>query len=257
MLLLALSIAAAVLNTIAGGGQGILLVPALILLFSFSPSSAVGTNFLAGVAGSLSSMLSYSRERVVDYKVGTALGVAAIPGVMIGSIATNEVPATLFDPVLGSVVIALAMLLFLGPELQKNSARGGVGQKIMEEEKAHGINWRLAVPLVFLMGVFAGAFGSGGGLILTPILLFAGLPIFYAVGTNRLAAVIYVTAGVFFKSYLGQVSLDFGLWLVIGAAVGGVIGARIVKLQKSSTLKKLVAFLISILGLFLILQIFL
>ena len=257
MLLLAFSIGATILNTIAGGGQGIILVPLLTILFSFSPSDAVGTNFVAALAGSISSMLSFSRGRIVDFKLGVAFGMIAVPGVILGSVLTSRVPLELFNPTLGLIVEVLALVMFFRSDIRLRREQDQDNQGASDEERSRrSVNLEIAIPLVILTGILAGTFGAGGGLILTPALLIVGVPILRAVGTNRLIAVIYIAAGVIFKSSLGQVNLDFGLWLVMGAIVGGVVGARLVRLQNSTTLRRMVAIVISILGLYLLFQVF-
>ena len=72
-----------VLSGLFGIGGGALLVPLLVLLFSFEQHSAQGTSLIALVPPTgLLAFLEYYRANYVDVKVGLLL----IPGVFLGGL---------------------------------------------------------------------------------------------------------------------------------------------------------------------------
>lgn len=80
-----------------------------------------------------------------------------------------------------------------------------------------------------VVGFFAGLLGIGGGFLLTPILIFLGIPPVYAVANganNILAASVSGTIGHWFKD---QLDIKMGLLIVIGGVGGAIFGIFIFK----------------------------
>ena len=75
-----------------------------------------------------------------------------------------------------------------------------------------------------VVGFLAGLLGIGGGFLLTPILIFLGIPPIYAIANganNILAASVSGTLGHWFKD---QLDIKMGLLIVIGGVFGSIIG---------------------------------
>ena len=84
------------------------------------------------------------------------------------------------------------------------------------------------LPLVFILslvvGVLSGLFGVGGGFLMTPFLIFMGVPPTYAVpneANNILGTSISGSTTHWFK---GTLDYKMGLMIVVGGAVGTAIG---------------------------------
>ena len=82
--ILAIASTCGVASGMFGIGGGVLLVPLLGLLFSFSQHRAQGTSLVALIPPTgLLALLAYSRQGYVSWKIGLLL----IPGVFVGGIA--------------------------------------------------------------------------------------------------------------------------------------------------------------------------
>ena len=84
------------------------------------------------------------------------------------------------------------------------------------------------LPLVFLLslvvGVLSGLFGVGGGFLMTPFLIFMGVPPTYAVpneANNILGTSISGSTTHWFK---GTLDYKMGLMIVSGGVVGTILG---------------------------------
>lgn len=75
-----------------------------------------------------------------------------------------------------------------------------------------------------LVGVLSGAFGVGGGFLLTPALIFLGIPAAVAVGTQANQLVGASVAGVIGHLRRGGVDMRMGAVLLAGGLVGAVPG---------------------------------
>ena len=87
------------------------------------------------------------------------------------------------------------------------------------------------VPLLLLIsatvGFLTGLLGIGGGFLMTPILIFLGIPPVYAVANganNILAASVSGSLAHYFKN---QIDVKMGVLILIGGLIGAVLGVEI------------------------------
>jgi hypothetical protein len=76
-------------------------------------------------------------------------------------------------------------------------------------------------------GVLGGGLGVGGGIILVPLLVLAGLDRHRAHATSLAAIVLIAVAGAISFGVAGETNVGFGITVGIGGVVGSVIGASL------------------------------
>jgi hypothetical protein len=74
------------------------------------------------------------------------------------------------------------------------------------------------------VGVLSGLFGVGGGFLLTPLLMFYGIPPAVAVGTGAAQIVASSVSGTITHVRRGGVDFQMGRVLILGGALGAVLG---------------------------------
>ena len=84
------------------------------------------------------------------------------------------------------------------------------------------------IPLIFILslvvGILSGLFGVGGGFLMTPFLIFMGVPPVYAVpneANNILGTSISGSTTHYLK---GTLDYKMGLMIVVGGTVGTILG---------------------------------
>jgi uncharacterized protein len=85
------------------------------------------------------------------------------------------------------------------------------------------LNVLLLLGMGFAIGFLSGMFGVGGGFILTPLLIFLGVPSEVAVGTSASQVVAASVSGAVGHWRRNNIDLQMG-WLLIG---GGFVGAAV------------------------------
>lgn len=75
-----------------------------------------------------------------------------------------------------------------------------------------------------LVGVLSGMFGVGGGFLLTPLLIFLGIPPTVAVGTGANQVVGASVSGVLAHWRRGNVDVKMGMVLLLGGLFGSTVG---------------------------------
>ncbi|MGH6718229.1 MAG: sulfite exporter TauE/SafE family protein [Alphaproteobacteria bacterium] len=86
------------------------------------------------------------------------------------------------------------------------------------------INIFVLLGLGFGVGLLTGVFGVGGGFLLTPLLIFIGVPPPVAVGTTANQIVASSVSGMVAQLRRGNVDIKMGLVMMAGGFVGSWIG---------------------------------
>ena len=82
------------------------------------------------------------------------------------------------------------------------------------------------------VGLLSGLFGVGGGFLMTPLLIFIGVPPMVAVGTQSVQIVASSVSGVFAHIRRGTVDFTMGAVLIVGGFLGSGLGVWIFSLLK-------------------------
>jgi uncharacterized protein len=94
------------------------------------------------------------------------------------------------------------------------------------------INIFLLIGLGGLVGFLSGLFGVGGGFLLTPLLIFAGIPPTVAAASDSNQIVAAASSGAYAHSRMGNVDLKMGIIILLGGILGGSIGVQIIKVLR-------------------------
>lgn len=82
------------------------------------------------------------------------------------------------------------------------------------------------------VGFLSGLFGVGGGFIMTPLLMMAGIPPAVAAASDCNQIVAGAASGAFAHWRLGNVDFKMGLVLLLGGIAGGSVGVEVVKVLR-------------------------
>ncbi len=84
-----------------------------------------------------------------------------------------------------------------------------------------------------LVGFLSGLFGVGGGFLMTPLLIFIGIPAAVAAATDAAQICAGATSGAISHSRLGNVDFKMGLVIVVGGWSGGFAGVQLVHVLRN------------------------
>ena len=94
------------------------------------------------------------------------------------------------------------------------------------------INILLIVLIGMLIGGLSGLFGVGGGFLMTPLLIFLGIPPAVAVGTEAPHVLASSVSGVIAHWRRKNVDFKMGFFLMIGGVVGSTVGVNLFKILR-------------------------
>lgn len=219
-------------SSMVGVGGGVFMGPLLILGYGFAPASAFGTSLGAMAPMALSSTAAYGRQGHTRARLAMLIVPLAAAGGIAGAWTTSAVSGDLLRKWFGLFALALAALLIFRPEGPGKNSRFKIPGAAL-------------APAGFGVGFASGLLGIGGGILMVPALMAAGLDIRAAVATSLLAILPTSLFGAATHYSLGSLSLPHALLLAAGAVPGAQVGVRLAaKVSRRSIAYALAAILV-------------
>ena len=94
------------------------------------------------------------------------------------------------------------------------------------------VNILLIVLIGMLVGGLSGLFGVGGGFLMTPLLIFLGIPPAVAVGTEAPHVLASSVSGVIAHWRRKNVDFKMGFFLMVGGVFGSTVGVNLFKVLR-------------------------
>ena len=231
-----------------GIGGGILWTPLLILAYGLSPQAAIATSLLIQVVGMGSGSLAFLRTKLIDKKLALIFFAAALPGVIIGSYVTVNLPQQPVQMALGIMAMTLA-LLFVASQDQTDEERDNY--KFNQEK----VNRLLPIPGFF--GFIMGFLSLGIGEWLIPAMrsqLKLSMRRCVATIIPMMFLLAIVAASLHWSLMEESVEVNYLLWGGLGTLIGGQLGPRVARYIDDKVLKETFIFLMTLIGIHLIFQ---
>ena len=92
------------------------------------------------------------------------------------------------------------------------------------------VNFLLIIFIGMMVGGLSGLFGVGGGFLMTPLLIFLGIPPVVAVGTEAPHVLASSVSGVIAHWRRKNVDFKMGFFLLIGGVIGSTVGVNLFKI---------------------------
>ena len=92
------------------------------------------------------------------------------------------------------------------------------------------VNILLIIFIGMVVGGLSGLFGVGGGFLMTPLLIFLGIPPVVAVGTEAPHVLASSVSGVIAHWRRKNVDFKMGFFLLIGGIMGSTVGVNVFKI---------------------------
>lgn len=217
VLLFIVSLIANAFSAFAGGGAGLLQLPALIFL-GLPFSVALATHKLASVALGIGATIRHFRERSLDWRFSLVILGSGLPGVVLGASLVLQIPDRAAELSLGFLTMGLGIYSMLSPNL---------GQRAEEAHRSLA-GYLAGGGVLFGIGVLNGSLTSGTGLFVTLWLVrWFGLDYKRAVAyTLVLVGLFWNGSGALTLGLQGTIRWDWIPVLLVASMLGGYIGAH-------------------------------
>jgi uncharacterized membrane protein YfcA len=219
----------------ATGIGGVLLVPILAFLGDVPIHLAVAScNFSYLFTGLVGTYL-YARKGTISWAMSLWLALGAMPGAYLGAFVLARTPARMLEALIALLIVFSGIHAIL---------RGANHAPARETPRPAAL-----VAIGAVVGIGSALSGTGGPLVLVPILLWLELPIMAVIGLGQVAMVpiaLFATAG---NLIHGRIDFMLGGILAAIMMVGAFAGAEISHRLPAERLKRGVAVLLIGVGL--------
>lgn len=215
-----------------GVGGGVLLVPALTILFKMDISVAVGTSSLIVTLTKLYATYQHIKLETINYKLSFFFLIGSIPGVLLVAGGINYYLAQLssdnhvaFQTLLKNIVVWVIFGSIGLMMLQKTKFFKRIKEKIHSK-----LEYLLLIPAGSLVGMVMGATGIGGGVLIFPsFYLFTKLPSKNIVGSSIFIALILSGATSLIYGDGGQLNINLAINITLGSFFGVALAGFLLK----------------------------
>lgn len=243
LVLFFVSLAANLLSALAGGGAGLLQLPALLMM-GLPFATALATHKIASVALGVGAGFRHLRTGSVSARRSLAILGAGLPGVWVGAHLILGIPERQAELMLGLLTLGLGVYSFISK---------GLGLAAEHRTLSPAASFT-GYAVLFGIGVLNGSLTSGTGLFVTIWLVR-----WFGLGFGEAVAYTLILVGVFWNG-LGALALGLQapvawLWLpalLAGSLLGGYAGAHMALLKGNGYVKRAFEILTVVVGLKLI-----
>jgi len=256
--LFAVSFVIGIIGVLAGVGGGVLFVPIVGGFFPFHLDFVRAAGLLLALTGALSAAPRLLRARMASLRIAMPLAligsITSIAGAWIGL----ALPTHVAQMALGATILAIALLMLLAeksefpevPAQDRLSRKLGLSGTFHDPATGRDHDWRIhRTPhglFAFAgIGLLAGMFGLGAGWANVPALnLLMGVPLKLAVGTSGLVLSVIDTSAAWVYINQGAVLPILVAPSIAGVMLGAKIGARLLRVVRAGTVRRIVVALL-------------
>ncbi len=270
-LLVALGALVGFISGLFGIGGGFLMTPVLVFL-GIPPAVAVASMANHVAASSMSSVISYSRRRLVDFRMGGVLAGGGVVGAIVGVelfrwlrlLGQADLVVSLSYLVFLGVIGGLMLWESLGAILRRRRGEPSPARRDRRPPWLYGLPLKMRFPssrlfisvippilLGAFVGVLSAIMGVGGGFVLVPAMIYIlRMPANVVVGTS-LFQIIVTTAltGVLQAGRNQTVDIVLATLLLVGGVLGAQLGARASARFRAEELRAVLALIVLVVGL--------
>jgi uncharacterized membrane protein YfcA len=245
-----LAVVAATIGSLAGLGGGFLITPVLRIFYHLPPAHAAGLSLLMVTANVFSASIAFLRQGRVLLALAVPMGIAAIPGSIVGALLVHLAPGKVFDYSYAVLLLVIiADMLRRGKAIELGTHRKlpwGVERTFTDRVTGYTFRYSRSVPVAVAVGAATGFlssfFGIGGGILVVPVLLkLFAIPAHVVSASSHMVILFSAPVGVAVHAVNGDVDWRFGLGLTAGGLVGGQIGAALSRRISGGSFVKILA----------------
>ena len=227
---------AAIVGILIGaiGIGGVLLVPTLTYMLGLGIHVAIATTMFTYLFSGAVGALEYARQNSIHWSMALWLCLGGMPGAYLGAATTWVTPGVILEGVIGFLVLLSGVQALRGPS---DTAESVVNLKPMS-----------LMVIGLATGFGSSITGTGGPLVLIPILIWMQVPILTAVGLSQVIQIpiaLLATAG---NLTFGRIEWLIGMGIATLLVLGVVVGARIAHRISRVVLKRFIAFALLLVG---------
>ncbi|GKT12776.1 MAG: hypothetical protein ISEC1_P1756 [Thiomicrorhabdus sp.] len=229
IILFIVSLIANLFSAIAGGGAGLLQLPAILFL-GLPFGTALATHKVASVFLGLGATARHLKSSTFNLHFSAYILATGLPGVVLGASIILQIDDQISQGLLGFLTLGLGLYSWFKPQLgQQNNAKNRDLSGLL-----------IGGAALFFIGTLNGSLTSGTGLFVTLWLVrWFGLDYKSAVAyTLILVGIFWNASGAITLGILGSIQWDWLPALILGSLIGGYLGAHFAIVKGNKLIKR-------------------
>jgi uncharacterized membrane protein YfcA len=261
--LFAMSFAIGTVAVLSGVGGGVLFVPIVSGFFPFHIDFVRAAGLLLAMAGALSAGPALLRSGMASLRLAMPFALVGSVTSIFGAILGLTLSTGAIQIALGLTILGVAWIMWRGAAtssagaVREDRLAMALGMHGMYRDPSEGtdVPWRVhrspsALVAFAGIGVLAGMFGLGAGWAnVAGLNLWMGAPLKLAVGTSGFIVAVVDSSAAWVYLQRGAVLPMLVVPSIVGVMLGAKIGARLLGVAPTRTVRRLVILLLSLAGL--------
>ncbi|WP_336491968.1 sulfite exporter TauE/SafE family protein [Methylobacterium nigriterrae] len=220
------------------GIGGVILVPVMTLGIGIPIGTAIAAAMAGYVLTGITGTLVFGRNGSIRWPLALSLCLGAAPGALLGAWASAAINAHVIEILIAALAIASGLY-----NLRDKRLAGG---------SPVPLNTISFVAIGACVGLLSAVTGTGGPVILVPLMLTFGYPVLTAVGLGQAIQLPVATLATFGAYTFGSLDIYLSVLLSLGLAVGSTVGAGVAHHVPRATLRTIAASVLIATGAFII-----
>ncbi|HEY7248149.1 MAG TPA: sulfite exporter TauE/SafE family protein [Xanthobacteraceae bacterium] len=216
------------------GIGGVLLVPCLTLA-GIDVHTAIGASMFSYIFSGAIGVALYARHGSIAWGSAALLAAGAAPGAFLGAVLAAHTTADVLLMLVGATVVFAGWRVL---RRQSGAAERGDSQ----------LARLFLVGVGATVGVGSALTGTGGPVLLVPLLMWWGVPVLTSVGLSQAIQVPIALLGTLGNFWTGSLEPRLSGVLSVGVAIGSIVGARIAHAVPAAHLARIVALALVLVG---------
>jgi uncharacterized membrane protein YfcA len=218
------------------GVGGLLLTPTLVGVAGMDIRQAIAVSMASFIATGCVALWLFSRSKA-SFRGHWRLLVSTMPGALVGALVLWAIPDRFAGSILAVFLIATGGRLILMP---KRPAGGTVD-----------VVSRAELPIGAVTGLLSAITGTGGPMVLVPLLAWRGSPLLTAVALGQLVQLPIAGIATIGNTLRGQVDLSLATLVGLLLAPGAVLGRKVAEVMPVALITYSIALVLIASGLWL------
>ena len=263
-----IAIFAGTLGAMLGLGGGIIVTPALTLLFGVDINTAIGASIISVIATSSGSAIAYLRDKITNVRVGMFLEIATTTGAITGAYIGGLISPHFLYMIFGLLLLytALTMIKKVNVELPQDvrkdplatklNLHGKYYDKALKKEVEYNVdNVKAGFGVMYGAGVISGLLGIGSGSFKVMAMdMFMKMPLKVSSATSNFMMGVTAAASATVYFLRGVIDPKISAPVALGVLIGARVGTKVMQRLKSKTIRKLFIPILAFVAIKMILQ---